>query len=438
MQQNLFGTDGIRGPAGVYPLDSAGVTQIGRAVAAYFTKHGELILVGRDPRESSPMLAKAVIEGLVAGGARVEDVGMLPTPGLAYLTKQRGAQAGVMITASHNPYSDNGIKVFTAAGDKLTDEIQAGLNELILSELSDVPGGSSAEVPDAVQEYRRFLVASAEGNRLNGLKLALDSANGATSGVAAQVFTELGAEVTPLFDRPDGRNINVACGATDTAALQAQVAERQLDGGAAFDGDGDRVMLVDSQGRLLSGDHLLYILAVCGHEPGVVATLMSNQGLETSLQKHDIPLHRTAVGDRYVLEGMAQTGLQLGGEQSGHIILAHYSPTGDGLLAAVRTLVQVQASGKSLADWHDELQLLPQAICNIPLHNKQLLDHPDVEAFIARNSQELQGSGRLNIRASGTEPKLRIMVEAPDAEERSKRLAEELATILAPLDKEEA
>lgn len=435
MKKDFFGTDGIRGPAGEYPLNQVGAAQIGKAVATYFAQPGELIVVGCDPRESSPMLAEAVIEGLLAAGARVEDAGILPTPGLSYLTKQRGARAGVMITASHNLYMDNGIKVFNEDGGKLPDGVEDRLNELIAGTIPDRPGGSRQLLEKAVTLYQEFLVACAEKASFQGLRIAIDSANGATSGIAERIFRELGADVMPLFDKPDGRNINVACGATDTRALQEVVKQQHLDIGIAFDGDGDRVIVVDDRGRELSGDHLLYILALTGQHRGVVATIMSNMGLETALKDHGMVLHRTAVGDRYVLEGLAKTGLTLGGEQSGHIILADYAMTGDGLLAAIRTLVQVRASGKTLAQWRDDLPLLPQALINVPLSDRSLLNHPDVIALVSRCSADLDDHGRLNIRPSGTEPKIRVMVEAPDAIERAQVIADQLTNLLDSLVK---
>lgn len=430
MATSLFGTDGIRGPAGAYPLNTQGVTAIGRAIAAYFAQPGELILVGRDPRESSPALAEAMIQGLVATGALVEDVGVVPTPGLAYLIQNRAAKAGVMITASHNPYTDNGIKVFTSDGRKLSDADQTGLNEQIDAEFANRSGGSTRQVNEAIKDYQAFLVAAAKGQTFKGLKLAVDTANGATSGLAERVFSELEAEVSALFDSPDGRNINVACGATDTAALQKEVVAKKYDAGVAFDGDGDRVMLVDEQGRLLTGDHMLYILAMTGNYKEVVATQMSNMGLEKALQQHGIQLHRTAVGDRYVLAAMTEKGLTLGGEQSGHIILADYSYTGDGLLASIVTLRQVQASGQTLAQWYDELPLLPQALVNLPVKDKTLLGHPIISAYIESAMSELGKKGRLNIRPSGTEPKIRIMVEAADAESRAQLIADHLKDLL--------
>lgn len=426
MTSQLFGTDGIRGPAGTYPLDEAGLMQIGKAVGAHFTEPNDEVLVGWDPRESSKMLVDAVVEGLVAMGVRVRRLGVLPTPGLAYLTKHLKAKAGVMITASHNPYTDNGVKVFTPDGRKLSDKDQAGLNELINSDIAARASGETLEDTEAVKFYEDFLAGAAEGASFKGLKLAVDSANGATSGLAARVFERLGAEVMAIFDQPDGRNINVGCGATDTAALQKLVRERGLDGGAAFDGDGDRLILVDAEGRQLTGDHVMYILAVAGGYKGVVATIMSNQGLETTLATHDIKLERTPVGDRSVLQGMDNTGYRLGGEQSGHVILTDYATTGDGLLAAVRALALSGRSHKTLAEWHDELKLLPQALISLPFPDKTLLERPDIKAFINDISTELGDEGRLNVRASGTEPKIRIMVEAPDAEKRAQTIVDGL------------
>ncbi|HVX57300.1 MAG TPA: phosphoglucosamine mutase [Candidatus Saccharimonadales bacterium] len=440
MSSQLFGTDGIRGPAGTYPLDHAGMVQIGKAVATYFAQPGDLILVGWDPRESSPVLVDGVVEGLVAAGAAVRKIGVVPTPGLAYLTKQRRAVAGVMITASHNPYSDNGVKVFTPDGRKLPDEVQTGLNQLISGDtIATRPGGSVSDDSDAAQAYEDFLVSAAEGASFDALRLAVDTANGATSGIAARVFERLGAHVTALFDQPDGKNINVRCGATDPAALQAAVREQQLSAGAAFDGDGDRLVLVDEQGRQLTGDHILYILAVSSGYDGVVATVMSNGGLERALKKHHIALQRTAVGDRSVLAGMQETGFRLGGEQSGHIIIPQYNSTGDGLVAAIRTLIAVNASGKTLGTWYDELSLLPQALVNIPLSDKSALNHPTVQKFVESQTAELGDSGRLLIRPSGTEPKARIMVEAPDAEKRARDIAATLTKLTSsPPDPGEA
>ncbi len=430
MSSQLFGTDGIRGPAGIYPLDAKGLLQIGKAVGACFTEPGEKVLVGWDPRESSEALTASLVEGLVAMGADVRKAGVIPTPGLAYLSKAEDVRAGVMITASHNPYTDNGVKVFTHEGRKLPDDAQTEMNRLIGSDIETREPGRVSDDNQALQAYENFLVSSAKGTKFDDLSIAVDSANGATSGIAARVFEKLGAKVMPLFDKPDGKNINVNCGATDTAALQEVLRKNGLDAGVALDGDGDRVVLVDSEGRKLTGDHIMYILAVTGKHKGVAATIMSNMGLETTLAGHGIKVIRTPVGDRSVLAGLDESGFKLGGEQSGHIILPEYSGTGDGLLAAIRTFAEVKASGKTLVAWRNELRLLPQALVSIPFPDKALLDRPDIKAFIRESAAELGGNGRLNVRLSGTEPKLRVMVESSDAEERAHAIADRLGDIM--------
>ena len=428
--KNVFGTDGIRGKAGVYPLNAEGATQIGKAVGTYFAQPGDTILVGHDPRESSPALVASVIAGLTAVGVHTTILGVIPTPGLAYLTKHQDAVAGIMITASHNAYTDNGIKVFTNNGDKLSDDIQTSLNTLIASDIDNRADGTVAEDHALTRSYADFLVSSANGQLSHELNIAIDCANGATSLLANDIFQKLGIQTIPLFNKPNGTNINAKCGATDTTALREVVKTQHLSGGIAFDGDGDRVVLVDEQARELSGDHILYILALTGGHKGVVATMMSNMGLDTTLKAHGVALHRTAVGDRYVLEGLAQTGFTLGGEQSGHIILPELSTTGDGMLAAIQTLQNVTNSGKSLAQWYDELQLLPQALINIPVSDKSLLDRLDIQEYIDAQIAELGEGGRINIRPSGTEPKVRVMVESSDATERAQTIADTLSKLI--------
>jgi phosphoglucosamine mutase len=426
MSAQLFGTDGIRGPAGTYPLNDEGMVRIGKAAGAYFTKPGDKVAVGWDPRESSEGLVNSVVAGLTAMGADVSKVGVIPTPGLAFLSKQEDVAIGVMITASHNPYTDNGVKIFTPEGRKLPDKDQSGLNDLIGSGVEPRGHGTVSDDPGAIAKYEDFLVASADGTGFQGLKLAVDSANGASSGIAARVFSRLGADVIPLFDKPDGRNINVRCGATDTNALQEAVMRGPLDAGVALDGDADRVVIIDGQGRELTGDHILYILAVTGKHKGIAATIMSNMGMETALMAQGIEVKRTPVGDRAVLACLDETGYSLGGEQSGHIIMREYNGTGDGLLAAIRTLAEVIRSGRTLAWWRDELKLLPQSLVSVPFPDKSALEREQVKKFIADQSDELGGNGRLNVRASGTEPKVRIMVEAPDAEVRAREIANKL------------
>lgn len=431
MSRDLFGTDGVRGLAGTYPLDNEGARRIGMAVAAHFAQPGERIVIGCDPRESSDEIVQAVAEGLSAAGAEAVVIGVIPTPGLAYITREHAdLVAGVMVTASHNPYQYNGIKVFDGHGDKLPDDTEAALNRLITGGVEERQGGGvSQESPLA--EYEDFLVSSAEGFRLEGLRIAVDTANGAASGTGQRVFERLGAHVTALSDRPDGQNINYRCGATDTAALRQSAQEQKLDVGIAVDGDADRLMLVDGQGRELTGDHIMYIVAVAGGLKGVVATSMTNLGVEQALETHGIKLERVAVGDRYVLEGLQRTGFTLGGEQSGHIIFPELLATGDALLAAVQTLKITAESGKSLAQWRDEVTILPQAIVNVPLDDKSRLEQPEVQACIAAAAERLAGRGRLIVRPSGTEPLLRVMVEAAGAESLAQSIADELKELVA-------
>lgn len=431
MGREIFGTDGIRGPAGVFPLDEVGSRQVGKAIATYFAKPGQRILVGRDPRESSTMLERALSEGIASIGVDVLLLGVVPTAGLAYLTHKTGAQAGVMITASHNPYTDNGIKVFSPEGTKLPDNVEVKLNELIEDHIADSGQGSIANSEILIKVYEDFLVSTAGDTDFSGLRIVLDCANGATSFIADKLFERLQAQVTPLFNHPNGKNINDHCGATNTTSLQETVKSQDYDCGIAFDGDGDRLMLVDNKGRTLSGDHILYILALCLKKIGVVATFMSNMGLEKALQSHGITLKRTAVGDRYVLEGLEQTGYSLGGEQSGHIIMQEYYTTGDGLLTAIQTLKQVKTSGKSLAEWFDEVTLWPQALVSIPLTSKKDLDHPMIQAYISSQRTLLGESGRLSIRPSGTEPLLRVMVESQDAQQKAQTIAAQLSALIS-------
>lgn len=431
MPRELFGTDGVRGLAGQYPLDNEGVYRIGMAVGTQFAQPGQQIVIGQDTRESSAQIVSDLIRGLNAVGVEAVTAGVLPTPGLAYSTRE-GEQfvAGIMVTASHNPYEYNGIKVFDAQGDKLTDEVEAILNKLIKEGTPEREAGTSRADSELIHHYEDFLVASADGLQLHGLAIAVDTANGACSGLAGRVLTRLGATVTALFDAPDGRNINAGCGATDTATLAKRIVDDKLDLGIALDGDADRIIMIDSQGREVRGDYLLYILAVTGHCTGVVATVMSNLGFELALKREHIALERTDVGDRYVLEGLERTGYKLGGEQSGHIIFPDILATGDGLLAGVKTLQAVASSNKTLAQWCDEVQLLPQALVNIPLADKSRLQSPEVQAFIDKHMTEFAGKGRLLIRPSGTEPLARVMVETEDAQQVAERLAKELKELI--------
>ena len=433
MNRQLFGTDGVRGLAGQYPLDEAGAKRIGMAVGTHFAEPGQRVVIGCDPRESSAGLVEALTSGLTAVGVNVTSLGVITTPGLAYLTRQgEDFVAGVMVTASHNPYEYNGVKVFDQYGDKLVDDTEAELNGLIEAGVAERgPAGTSMTDDKLVRQYEDFLVGSASGLDLGGQRVAIDAANGAASGLAERIFSRLGAKVTPLFDSPDGRNINDGCGATDAKTLADKVLSDKLALGIALDGDADRLIMVDSQGREVKGDYLMYILAVSGKQPGVVATVMSNFGFELALKRQGINLERTDVGDRYVLEGLQRTGYKLGGEQSGHIILPELLATGDGLLAAVQILQAIKSSDKDLAAWCNEVHLLPQALVNIPLPDKSRLDRPEVQAFIDKQATDMAGTGRLLVRPSGTEPLARVMVEAPDAQAAADNIADQLKELLA-------
>lgn len=431
MSRALFGTDGVRGIAGDFPLDQDGATKIGRAVGTHFAQPGQSIVLASDPRESSADLVHYVSEGLNQVGVDVVYIGVLPTPGLAYITRENTQfVAGVMITASHNPKEYNGIKVFDGNGDKLSDEVETRLNMLIDNGVTDREKGETTQDTQLVKTYEDFLVNCAGEFRLDGVKLAVDSANGAASGISQRVFERLGAEVTSLFDNPDGKNINDKCGATDTKALQATVVEQKLDLGIALDGDADRLVMVDNQGREVRGDYILYVLTISGGLKGVVVTVMSNLGFSQTLEKQGVKVERTAVGDRYVLEGLAKTGYLLGGEQSGHIILYDILKTGDGLLAAVKTVKAVVESDRTLAEWCDEVELLPQALVNIPLSDKSLLEAPKIKDYLAGVTQEFGSNGRVFIRPSGTEPLARVMVEAPGAEDKAQQIATQLQKLL--------
>ncbi|MEK7599837.1 MAG: phosphoglucosamine mutase [Patescibacteria group bacterium] len=432
MSRALFGTDGVRGLAGQYPLDTDGAIKIGRAVGALFASEGQSIVIAGDPRESSAGLIESLTQGLIAVGVNVVNIGVIPTPGLAYITREHdNFVAGVMVTASHNPYQYNGVKVFDAKGDKLSDNTEVRLNSLIEDGAPDRGHGEVSYNNDLIKTYEDFLVGSAQGLDLGGLSIAIDTANGAASGLAGRVFSQLGAKVTALSYAPNGKNINDKCGATDTTTLQEAVVKNQLAIGIAFDGDADRLMLVDQQGRQFNGDHILYLLAVSGDLKGVVATVMSNLGFEKALDLRGIKLDRVNVGDRYVLDGLVNTGYKLGGEQSGHIILPNLLATGDGILAAVQVARAIVASNKSLAQWYDEVPMLPQALVNIALTDKTRLDSPEVKSFIEEQTAAMASAGRILIRPSGTEPLARVMVEAPNAQEIANTVAKKLVELVA-------
>jgi len=388
------------------------------------------VLLGKDTRESCDMIEAALAAGLLSQGIAVEHLGILPTPGVAYLTGELGADAGVMISASHNPYYDNGIKFFGPGGLKLSDkaehEIETALdNKLDVKEIATVRNHQEAE-----RLYIDHLVKL--GPRLDNLKIALDTANGATYRVAVKVFQRLGAEVFAIFNTPDGRNINKNCGSTHPEALQRLVKEGDFDLGFAFDGDGDRVVIVDEHGRLAHGDYVLFINAVVRQEQGVVGTIMSNMALERALEERGIAFERTQVGDRYVFQRLIKRGWRLGGEQSGHILFMDYLQTGDGIQTALLTLAALLESGRSLAEWIDEMPMYPQVLLNVPVANKQRVMRHDLLASWIIEAEEVIGDGRINVRPSGTEPLVRVMAEGAD-EELVKKAAEMLASRIAAI-----
>ncbi|MFI5271233.1 MAG: phosphoglucosamine mutase, partial [Candidatus Saccharimonadales bacterium] len=408
MDRQLFGTDGVRGLAGTYPLDDKGCTQIAKAVGSSFAAPGETVVIGHDTRESSSRIVHCVIDGLISVGVNVVNIGVIPTPGLAYITKVGDFSAGIMITASHNTYEYNGIKVFSGSGDKLSDEEEAKLNTLINSEIQDKEPAKARNDHSLVEKYKDFLIESAPGLDLSEYSIGIDTANGATSGIAEDVFKRLGADVSPIFDKPNGRNINDKCGATHPEALANRLLTNKLSLGIALDGDGDRLIMIDSLGREVKGDYIMYILAVVKGLKGVVATSMSNLGFEKALKEHGIELVRTDVGDRYVLEALEETGLELGGEQSGHIIMPNILKTGDGILAAIHLIKAVKESGKNLAEWCDEITPFPQALVNIRVEDKSVLEDPEIKKFIVSQTESLGDNGRVLIRPSGTEPLARV------------------------------
>ena len=414
MERRFFGTDGIRGRAGEPPLTPEFVLRLGQAAGSVLRERlaRPTVLIGKDTRESGDLLEAALAAGLLSQGVAVEHLGVLPTPAVAYLTAELEADAGVVISASHNPYQDNGIKFFGPGGTKLSDEAELEIERRLEDAFETRAIGTVRNHREAERIYTDRLVHL--GPRLDGLRVAMDTANGATYRVAPRVFQRLGAEVFAVFNTPDGRNINKGCGSTHPEVLQRVVREGGFDVGVAFDGDGDRVILVDAKGRIVHGDHVLYINALVRGEPLVVGTVMSNLALERALERQGVVFVRTPVGDRYVYEALRERDGRLGGEQSGHVLFLDRLPTGDGLQTALLTLDAVQRSGRPLEAWVDELALYPQRLVNVPVRDKKaVMAHPELAAWVAEAERRL-GEGRVNVRPSGTEPLVRIMVEAPD------------------------
>jgi phosphoglucosamine mutase len=424
--KKLFGTDGIRAVAGQPPLNASTVYAIGLALAhTLATKTpNPRVLLGMDTRESSEWIAATLTAGLISGGASVESAGVITTPAVAFLTHTHGFATGIVISASHNPWQDNGIKLFGPDGYKLPDAIELAIEEEIFRQLAGNTAAPQQTTPPAVNEadraeYVRFLLAAVPGLSLDGRCIVVDCANGAASAVAPQLFADLGGEVVITHASPDGRNINEHCGALHPQVVASEVVRQKASMGITFDGDADRALFADERGDVVNGDAVLLLAARDLQTQGllandtVVATTMSNMGLEAALKRSNIQMLRAAVGDKYVLEQMIATGAALGGEQSGHIIFSGRSTTGDGLLTALLLLDIVHRSGKTLSELVADLKVFPQVIVNVKVREKKPLDAiPTVAAAIAAAERELADSGRVVIRYSGTEALARVMIEA--------------------------
>jgi phosphoglucosamine mutase len=441
-ERKLFGTDGIRAVAGQFPLDPTTIFAMGLALGHSLRKTaGEpAVLLGRDTRESSPWIAAAMAAGLRTTGTRVESAGIVPTPAVAFLVRKHGFQAGVVLSASHNPWRDNGIKLFGADGFKLADAVELAMEEEILHHAAQVVVPDLASLPPvddnaAFQaEYIQFLIDCVPGLSLNGLRIVADCANGAAAAVAPELFRRLGgSEVTLLNITPDGRNINLNCGALHPSYVAAEVMARGAALGLTFDGDADRCMLAGSHNNVINGDAILLMAARDLKARGlltgdlVVATTMSNMGLEAALKRSGIRMLRAPVGDRYVLEQMLAHNAALGGEQSGHILLPHLATTGDGLLTALVVLDLIARTGKSIDELTADLKVFPQVIVNVKVREKKPLESiPAIARTIRAAEEELKDSGRVVIRYSGTEALARVMIEAEN-EEALRRHADAIA-----------
>ncbi len=446
MTRKYFGTDGIRGCVGEFPITADFMMRLGWAAGRVLgeqTNGRRLFIVGKDTRVSGYLFESALQAGLISSGADVGLLGPMPTPAIAYLTRTFKAQAGIVISASHNAHQDNGIKFFSGDGYKLPDEIERKIEEYLDNDFVTEEShklGKAWRVEDAPGRYIEYCKSTVSRDfNLNGMKIVLDCAHGATYHIAPKVFGELGAEVISIGVKPDGTNINAGHGATDTKALSAEVVAQGADMGIAFDGDGDRVAFVDKAGVLIDGDALLLIVAdylnAKGSLRGVVGTLMSNFGLELALEERGLGFHRANVGDRYVIESMLELDYELGGETSGHIICGEMGTTGDGVVSALQVLESLAHMGQSLEQAAKNLDCFPQVLVNVPIE-KQLSDlsHPQLDKAVAEVESELAGKGRVLLRPSGTEPLIRVMVEGEDGEVVTKlahKLGRDVAAVYA-------
>ncbi len=429
MKRKYFGTDGVRGRVGQYPITPDFAVRLGLAAGKVLgKKHGGKVIIGKDTRLSGYMLEAALESGFSAGGMSPVMLGPMPTPAVAYLTRAFRADLGVVISASHNPYYDNGIKFFSAHGTKLPDEVELEIESVL--DAKDIPLAASSDFArafrqdDAPGRYIEYCKSTfASHFSLEGMKIVLDCANGATYHIAPLVFRELGATVITIGDKPNGTNINDGVGSTHPEALVAKVLSEKADLGIAFDGDGDRVLMCDSHGNLRDGDNLLYIIAndtkKRGRLPGgVVGTLMTNLGLELALKREGIPFSRAKVGDRYVMEQLLEKNWTLGGENSGHIISLNHATTGDGIVSALQVLKACMYAGKTVEELSEGLTMYPQDLINVRLTaGLDVTRDEKVQAVVAEVEKELGSTGRVLLRKSGTEPVVRVMVEGEDAQD---------------------
>jgi phosphoglucosamine mutase len=437
MTKKYFGTDGIRGRVGEVPITADFLLKLGWATGRVFAKEGHgFVLVGKDTRISGYMFESALEAGLTAAGVDTRLLGPMPTPGIAYLTRTLRASAGIVISASHNPYYDNGVKFFSVQGAKLPDEIEKKIEHYIDSAMTTVESsklGKAKRLVDAAGRYIEFCKASVPaGLDFNGMRIVIDCAHGATYHIAPHVFSEVGAEVVTIGAEPDGLNINDECGSTRPEKLAAAVLEYRADLGIAFDGDGDRVIMVDHKGEIVDGDELIYIIAKSRLKSGqlsgpVVGTLMTNLGMEHGLKKLGIDLMRAKVGDRYVMEMLTANNGVLGGENSGHIICLDRTTTGDGIIAALQVMAEMQSSGKNLYELKSGMQKYPQVLINVKTSKKVDPAKDDaIQKAVKSIEKKLGDNGRVLLRASGTEPLIRVMVEG-ESEDLVKDYANNLA-----------
>ncbi len=439
MNNKYFGTDGVRGRVGEHPITADFMLRLGRAAGAVLAKgEKQSVVIGKDTRISGYMFESALEAGLAAAGANVFLLGPMPTPAVAYLTRTLYACAGIVISASHNPYLDNGIKFFSASGEKLPDAVETAIEAALDKPFTTVDSaklGKASRVDDAAGRYIEFCKGTTPfGMSLGGLKVTLDCANGATYKVAPAVLRELGAKVHSIADEPNGMNINDHCGSTQPELMCGEVVRTGSDVGIALDGDGDRVVMADHQGTLVDGDELLYILARARQQSGnlvggVVGTVMTNFGLELALSSSGIPFERTPVGDRHIHRALIRNGWKLGGEASGHLLCLDRTSTGDGIVIALQVLEVMVQTGKSLSELKQGLQKFPQTMINIPVGvnaQKMLSESGRIRAAVKDIEAELNGMGRVILRPSGTEPLIRVTLEGSDSVQ-VQRLAQQLA-----------